>query len=410
MERSGLAAESTWIPRDARILLGTRALRGFADGLTSVLLPAYLTGIGLGASRIGAVVTSTLLGSAALTLTVGLWAYRVPHRRALLGAAALMVATGLAFALREDFWSLLVIAFIGTINPSAGDVSVFLPLEQAVLASTVPDGRRTGTFAWYNLLAAFAGALGALASGLPGRIAAAWAWHPAAAQRLGFIAYAIVGALVAFGYARLSVPSAGGAGAAKHSRLARSRGVVIRLAALFSMDSFGGGFTVQSLLVLWLYRRFGLSVETTGAVFFATGLLSACSQLASPWLAARIGLVRTMVYTHLPSNALLVLAAFAPSATLAVACLFARSLLSQLDVPARQSYVMAMVPPEERAAAASVTNVPRSLASALPPLAAGWMLERSSFGWPLLIAGIIKAVYDLLLLAQFHAQRPPHER
>jgi hypothetical protein len=184
---------------------------------------------------------------------------------------------------------------------------------------------------------------------------------------------------------------------------------VLKLTALFSLDSFGGGFVVDSLLALWLFQRFGLSLEAAGAVFFAARLLSAFSQLVSSWLAARIGLIPTMVYTHLPANALLVAAALMPSAPLAVACLLGRMALSQMDVPARQSYVMAVVPLEERAAAASVTNVPRSLASALTPLAAGALLARSSFGWPLVLGGSIKIAYDLLLLAQFRSVPPAVE-
>jgi MFS family permease len=178
---------------------------------------------------------------------------------------------------------------------------------------------------------------------------------------------------------------------------------VLRLAALFSLDSLGGGFVIQSLLVLWLYRRFDLSPEAAGAVFFVAGLLGGFSQLVSARLALRLGLVKTMVYTHLPSNVLLILAALMPTLTLALTCLLLRMAISQMDVPARQSYVMGVVPPEERARASSITNVPRSLAAAVTPLAAGAMLAHSSFGWPLVCAGVIKSVYDLLLLAQFRA-------
>jgi predicted MFS family arabinose efflux permease len=228
---------------------------------------------------------------------------------------------------------------------------------------------------------------------------------PGVTERWAFIAYAGIAVVAAMIYAALSSAVEPPAGA-RAPGLVRSRGVALRLAALFSLDSMGGGLVVQSLLVLWLYRRFGLSAITVGHIFFVTGLCGAASQLAAPRLAKRIGLIETMVYTHLPANALLILAGVLPDARLAVACLVLRGCLSNMDVPARQAYVMAVVAPEERAAAASVTNVPRSLAAALTPALAGWMLERSPFGWPLVAAGAIKAAYDLLLLVQFRRTRP----
>jgi MFS family permease len=394
---------------DARRLLVTRALRGLADGVVSVLLADYLYAIGLSPLQIGAVVTGTLLGSAALTLAVGLLGHGLGRRRLLLGASALMFATGLGFLGTTSFWPLLVVAFAGTLNPSAGDVSVFLPTEQAALSETVEARDLTAIFARYNLAGSLAGALGALASGLPVVLARRHGWTLAAAERSGFVLYAVVAVVVAVIYRRLSPALEGHAGAVKAAPLVRSRRTVFHLAALFSLDSFGGGFIVQSLLVLWLFRRFGLSVETAGAVFFAAGVAAGFSQLVSAPLAARIGLVNTMVYTHLPSNVLLLVVAWMPTAPLAVAFLLLRMCLSQMDVPARQSYVMAIVPPEERPAAASVTNVPRSLAAAMAPLFAGAMLSHSSFGWPLVCGGVAKAVYDVLLLMQFRTVKPPEE-
>jgi MFS family permease len=394
---------------DARRLLVTRALRGFADGAVSVLLADYLSAIGLSPVEIGAIVTGTLLGSAALTLAVGLLGHGFGRRRLLLGASALMFATGIGFAGVTAFWPLLVIAVAGTLNPSAGDVSVFLPTEQSALSETVEDKDRTAIFARYNLAGNLAGAFGALASGLPVAIARRQGWDLATAERSGFVLYAVVALVVASIYRELSPEAARRDGAAKAAPLVRSRRIVLRLAALFSLDSFGGGFTVQSLLVLWLFRRFALPVETAGAIFFAAGVAAAFSQLVSARLAARIGLINTMVYTHLPSNVLLILVALMPDAKLAVTFLLLRMCLSQMDVPARQSYVMAVVPREERPAAASVTNVPRSLAAALAPLLAGAMLSRSSFGWPLVCGGVAKAIYDVLLLIQFRAVKPPEE-
>ncbi len=387
-------------------MLVTRALRGFADGLVSVLLAGYLTRLGCTPLEVGAIVTGTLLGSAALTTAVGFVGQGIGRQRVLLFAALLMLVTGLGFAGLQPFWPLFVVAVVGTLNPTAGDVSVFLPVEQAVLAETVHGRERTAVFAWYNVAGTLAGGLGALASGLPeamGRLAHV---DPLAGERAGFLFYAAVAAVVAAIYRRLS-PSVERAVPAGRAPLARSRGVVLHLAALFSLDSFGGGFVVQSLLVLWLYRRFALSVAAAGAIFFAAGMVGALSQFLSARLAARIGHVRTMVYTHLPANVFLVLAGVVPSAGLAVAFLLLRASLSQMDVPARQAYVMALVPPEERMAASSVTNVPRSLASAIPPLLAGMMLDRSSFGWPLVLGGALKGLYDVLLLLRFRELHAP---
>jgi MFS family permease len=393
---------------DARRLILARGLRGFADGAVSVLLASYLTHLGLTPFQVGAIVTGTLLGSAGLTIAIGIVGHRLRRRPLLLAAAALMAGTGIGFVALTAFWPLLVVAVIGTLNPSAGDVSVFLPVEQAALAETSAAGRLTATFAWYNLAGTLAGALGALASGLPEMLASMSAVRIVTAERLGFVVYVATAVCVSVVYGRLS-PRVEHEDRAASAPLARSRRIVLRLAALFSLDSFGGGFVVQSLLVLWLYRRFDLSVSATGMIFFLAGLLAAFSQFLSSHLARRIGRIRTMVYTHLPANVFLMIAGVVPSAELAVTFLLLRTALSQMDVPARQSYVMAIVPPEERAAASSFTNVPRSLATALAPLLAGMMLERSSFGWPLLVGGFLKAVYDVLLLIGFRAVTPPGE-
>jgi predicted MFS family arabinose efflux permease len=393
---------------DAGLLLETRGIRAFGDGLISVVLAAYLGAVGLSDLRIGIVVTLTLLGSAALTLTVGLRAHAYPRRRLLQFVSLLMIATGVGFAVFSSFWPLALVGLIGTMNPSGGDVSVFLPTEQALLPSTAPDEERTALFARYSLIGALVAAIGALCAGVPEGVGDWLSASPVTSLRWAFAAYALLGVIVLWRYRRLS-PAVERVGDPPPSALGQSRRTVYRLAALFSLDAFGGGFVITALLVLWLQRRFGLSIAVTGAVFFWAGVLSAFSALIAVRIARRIGLVRTMVFTHLPANGLLVLAALMPTAPLAVACLLARATLSQMDVPARTSYVMAVVSPAERPAAASVTNVPRSLASALPPIAAGWMLGQSTFGWPLIIAGVLKATYDLLLLRQFRDLRPPEE-
>jgi len=374
-----------------------------------VLLPSYLNALGLGATQIGIIVFGTLFGSALVTLWAGLAGQRIGRRRLLLSACGLMMATGLGFIYATSFWPLFAVAFVGTLNPSAGDVSVFLPLEQAALAETVITRELTGIFAIYNVAGALAGALGALASGLPSLLASRFGWNMIAAQRSGFVAYSAIALSAAIVYRSLSGAVEVGASPVHIAPLAKSRGIVVRLATLFSLDAFGGGFVIQSLLALWLFRRFNLPVQAAGVFFFAAGLLGSLSQFVSVVLASRIGRIRTMVYTHVPSNAFLILAAVMPSAKLTIVFLLLRSSLSQMDVPARQSYVMAVVPPEERAAAAGVTNVPRSLAAALAPVPAGMMLDASSLGWPLIYAGALKVLYDFLLLLQFRSVKPADE-
>jgi MFS family permease len=359
--------------------------------------------------RIGAIVFGTLLGSAALTLWVGLATDRLGRRRVLLAACALMMLTGIGFATTRSFWPLFVVAVVGTLNPSAGDVSLFLPVEQAALAEAAEPRDLTAMFAMYNVAGATAGAFGALASGVPAILATRHGWALASSLRSGFVAYSII-ALVAFSvYWRLSPGVEVERQPVKAAPLAKSRAIVMRLSALFSIDAFGGGFTIQSLLALWLFRRFDISVQAAGTFFFVAGLLGSLSQFLSSALAARFGRINTMVFTHLPSNMMLIVAALMPTAGLAMAALLIRSATSQMDVAARQSYVMAVVPPEERAAAATVTNVPRSLAAAMAPLPAGAMLDHSSFGWPLICAGALKTLYDILLLIQFRAVKPIDE-
>ena len=396
------------IAADIRRLLWVRGLRAFGDGFISLLLPLYLITLGLTPFQVGVIATATLLGSGVLTLAVGLHAYRFRYRTLLLAATALMTATGLGFATVTEFWPLLIIAVVGTLNPSSGDVSVFLPLEQAVLARVVTDRQRTAMFARYSLVGALAGAAGALFAGAPELVAMTMHVGAKPALQAMFVLYALLGFVSALVYRRLpkslAVETDAPAAPLRHSKR-----IVYTLAALFSLDAFGGGFIVQSMLALWLFQKFQLSIAVAGTIFFWTGVLSAFSYLVAVRIANRIGLVNTMVFTHLPSSIMLVLVPFVPDLTWVIVLLLARSALSQMDVPTRNSYVMAVVPPGERAAAASITSVPRSLASAASPLFAGYLLGISSFGWPLVIAGGLKIVYDLLLLATFRSVRPPEE-
>jgi MFS family permease len=392
----------------ARLLYAARAIRDFGDGFVAVLLAVYLTELGLDVLQVGIVASSALLGSALMTLGVGMAGASVGQRTLLLLASALMVATGLAFAAADAYAVLLVVACVGTINPSAGSVSIFVPLEHALLAGSVADGDRTRAFAFYSLIGALAAALGSLAAGSPDAMVATGLSRLAALKAM-FILYAGLGIAGAVVYR--AVPAAAEAVRPRAERaLGVSRGIVYRLAALFSVDAFAGGFVVQSLLVLWLFDRFGLSLATAGTFFFACNVLAAFSFPVATWLAGRFGLVNTMVFTHIPSSLFLILAAFAPTAGLAMALLLARAALSQMDVPTRSSYVMAVVTPAERPAAASLTSVPRSLAAAMSPALAGALFAAGLTAWPLVICGVLKIGYDLALLRAFRHVRPPEEQ
>jgi MFS family permease len=391
-----------------RRLLWVRGLRAFGDGFVSLLLPLYLIELGLGPFEVGAITAGTLLGSGVLTLAIGLSAHRFRLRSLLLCASLMMAATGLAFAVATNFWPLLLIAVVGTLNPSSGDVSVFLPLEQAALAHVAGDRERTALFARYSLVGALVAALGALAAGLPELMVDAAGMPMRFALQLMFGLYGVIGLVAATIYRKLPADFAVDTQAST-APLKESKRIVYILAALFSLDAFGGGFIVQSMLALWMFEKFQLSVGVAAAIFFWTGIFTAFSYLLAVRIAKRFGLINTMVFTHLPSSVLLVLIPLMPDLSWVIVLLLIRSVLSQMDVPTRSSYVMAVVSPSERAAAASITSVPRSLASSISPLIAGYLLQVSLFGWPLVIGGVLKIVYDLLLLGMFRAVRPPEE-
>ncbi len=388
--------------RSAQLILFGKGLRSFADGYVAVLLPAYLLALGLNQFEVGLLGTLTLTGSALATLALGSVGHRWPHRRLLLGAALLMAATGIAFASLTTFWPLALIAFVGTLNPSSGDVSVFMPLEQARLANAVDGEDRTTLFSYYTVTGSLCVAVGALASGLPLWLASTSGFAVLDAMRLMFAGYGCIGAIVWLLYRTL--PADSGQASSPPAPLGPSRRTVLRLAALFSVDAFAGGLVVNSLLALWLFERFGMSLAAAGAFFFWAGLLTTASQWAAPWVARRFGLLNTMVFTHIPANICLILAALAGSVESALALLFVRSALSQMDVPTRSAYVMAVVTPPERAAAASFTAVPRSLASAASPSLAGAMFAAGFLGSPLILCGALKIFYDLALLASFRGQ------
>jgi MFS family permease len=393
---------------DALHILAARGVRVFGDGYVTLLLPIYLVELGFSALAIGTIVTSTLIGTGLLTLWVGWIANRHSRRLLLLASAVLMAVTGAGFALITNFWPLLVVAFVGTMNPTSGDASIFVPLEQTVLTQTITARQRTALFARYSVVGSCATALGVLAAAFPD-FASVWiGCTRTAAMQLMFAVYAGLGLVALLLYRPLS-PAVETANTVPTAPLGPSKKLVYGMAALFGMDSFGTGFLVQSLLALWLYETFQISVTTTAAILFWSGICSAVSYLVAVPIAARIGLINTMVFTHLPSNILLVLKPFAPNLATAIVLLLARSALSQMDVPTRTSYVMAVVAPEERAAAASITAVPKTFAWAAGSMISGYLLTLSTFGWPLLIGGVIKGVYDILLLIKFQKVRPPEE-
>ena len=393
----------------ASIVFAARGVRAIADGFISLTLPLYLLALGYSPLQVGLLSTATLLGSATLSLTAGIYATRIGYRHALLAAALLMVMTGIAFTGVRDFWPLLVVAFVGTLNPSSGDVSVFLPLEHAVLSGVVSARQRTGAFARYSLVGAAGGALGALLAGAPHLVADTLHVSSRVALQSMFLLYALFGLAAGVLYRCLPVRVDDARIDSRQAPLRESRRIVLTLAALFSVDAFAGGLIVQSMLSLWLVQRFALAPTELGVLFFATSLLAGASYLIAAPLAHRFGLINTMVFTHIPSSVALMVIPFVADLNVAVALLLVRSALSQMDVPTRSSYVMAVVTPAERPAAASTTAIPRSLAAAGSPLLTGYLLSLSPFGWPLVIAGAIKIAYDLTLLMLFRHVRPPEE-
>ena len=386
------------------LLLTARSLRAFADGYVAVLLPAYLLALGYGTIEVGVLSTVTMLGSAAATLAVGRWGHRFELRRMLIAAAALMTVTGVGFAAFSSLWPLLIVALAGTMNPGGGDVSVFYPLEHTALAAAAPAETRTGAFARYSFIGSMFGAVGALGAGAPEWLAQSHGVGMLAALKLMFVLYGVIGIAVGVIYAQF--PAAPVDVEKPPVPLGPSKATVWKLAGLFSIDSFAGGFIINALLALWLFERFQMSLTAAGAFFFWTGLLSAVSQLAAAPLARRIGLVNTMVFTHLPANFCLIAAAFAPTLDIALALLLVRSALSQMDVPARGAYVMSVVTPAERPAAASFTAVPRSLASSLSPAIAGALFAAGAMATPLVLCGVLKSAYDVALLVMFRKVRP----
>jgi MFS family permease len=403
---------------DARLLFATRFIRLFAYGALSVVLVLYLVGLGLSESDTGLLLTATLLGDTLVSLYLTTQADRLGRRRMLIAGAALMAAAGIAFAFTRQMWLLVVAGTIGVVSPSGQEVGPFLSIEQAALAQVVPGRARTDVFAWYTLAGAVATALGALAAGYATSALQA-SWAPVDSYRVVVVAYALIGVALAAIFSAASPAVEAGVSStpagdrpivARLSGIHRSRRVVLKLAALFSLDSFGGGFVVQSFAAYWFYLRFGVDPRTLGTLFFAANVFAGLSALVASRLAHRIGLVNTMVVTHLPSNVLLMLIPLMPTLRLASLMLLLRFSISQMDVPTRQSYTMAVVAPDERAAASGITGVARTTGAALSPLFAGLLFARPSLvDVPFYIAGTLKIAYDLLLFRAFRSLEPPEE-
>jgi MFS family permease len=407
------------LTRDGWLLFVTRFARLFAYGSLSVILVFYLIGLGLTETQSGLVLTLTLAGDVVVSLLLTTQADRIGRRRMLVIGAVLMAAAGLAFASTRNLLFLIVAGTIGVISPSGHEVGPFLSIEQAALSHIVPSRARTEVFAWYTLTGSLATALGALCGGFLTQALQHTSMTPVASYRAVVLAYAALGILLAFLFTRLSALVEVGAvsnGAVSRAGIGtvfgmtRSRNVVLKLSSLFALDSFAGGFVVQSFAAYWFYLRFGVEPATLGAIFFWANVFAGISALVASRLAARIGLVRTMVFTHLPSNVLLILVPLMSNLSLAVLVLLLRFSISQMDVPARQSYTMAVVPAEERSAAGGFTGVARTTGAAISPLFAGFLFARPSLiSVPFFIAGTLKIFYDLMLYRGFATVRPPEE-
>jgi MFS family permease len=391
---------------DGYILFGTRVIRMFAYGFLSVVLVLYLAQLGLSKGLIGLLLSVTLIGDAAISLWMTTSADRVGRRRVLMAGAALMLFAGVLFAVTDKVALLLIAAIIGVISPSGYEVGPFLPVEQAALSQIVPDELHTKVFAWYNLVGSFATATGALCGGGLTQLLQQVGLAAPNSYRTVLVLYGVMGVFLAVLFTRLSplveVVHFDGPKTPSHFGLHRSGGIVLKLSALFGLDAFAGGFVVQSLVAYWFHVRFGVEPAALGGIFFGANILAGISALGAASVAARIGLVNTMVFTHLPSNLLLMLVPLMPNLPAAIAVLLARFAISQMDVPPRQSYTMAVVAADERSAAAGVTGIARSIGAAISPTIAGAFLGNPVLlGAPFFVAGGLKVIYDILLYRSF---------
>ena len=399
--------------RDPILLFSTRVLRLFAYGSLSVILALYLAETGLTERIIGLLFSLTLVGDAGISLWLTTSADRIGRKRMLLLGSLLMVLAGVVFLLTRNVYLLTAAAIIGVISPSGNEIGPFLSIEQAALSQLVPDRQRTKIFAWYNLSGSFATATGALVGGWVAKILQSNGWNPLDSYRFILSGYALAGVLLFVLFLSLSPAVEAPAGAPAVQRtlgLHKSRRVVGRLSVLFVLDAFAGGLIIQSLMAYWFHLRFGVDEAVLGSLFFAANILAGVSALLAVRLAAKIGLINTMVFTHIPSSLLLMLVPLMPSLPLAIAALLARFSISQMDVPTRQSYTLAVVAPDERSAASGVTTIARSVGAAISPSLGGLLISIPAlFSAPFFLCGGLKIVYDLLLYRSFKMQKPPEE-
>jgi len=402
---------------DGRLLFTTRIARLFAYGFLSIVLVLYLAQVGLNEVQIGLLLTLTLIGDTIISLWITTSADRIGRQRMLIVGAGLMVFAGVLFALTHNFLLLLIAATIGVISPSGYEVGPFLSIEQAALSEIVPNEQRTQVFAWYNLVGSFATALGSLAGGSLVQALQEFGMKPLVSYRAAVIGYAAIGLMLGLLFTRLSsaveVSQVADPSQKLKSRfgLHRSRGVVFKLSALFSIDAFAGGFVLQSILAYWFHVQFNVQPGVLGSIFFGANILAGISALTAAWVASRIGLIKTMVFTHIPSNILLILVPFMPNLPLAITVLLMRFSISQMDVPTRQSYTMAVVSPDERSAAAGITGIARTTGASLSPVITGPLLANPALlSVPFFLSGGLKIVYDLLLYRSFRAIKPPEEK
>ncbi len=413
----GLIASLRGLDRDGRLLFAMRTLRMFGYGFLAVVLVLYLAAAGLDPLAIGIVLTLTLIGDTIISLWLTTNADRLGRRRVLVAGAGLMVVAGVVFAFTTWLPLLILAGAIGVVSPTGNEVGPFLAVEQAALTQTVPDARRTATFAWYNLVGYVATATGALGAGLLSQALLNGGVAPLDAYRAVVVGYALIGIAMAIGFWRLgsaieappaAIPTDG---IRRRFGLHRSKRVVLKLSVLFSIDAFGGGFIPQSLMAYWFHLQYGVEPAVLGAIFFGANLLAAVSSLSAARIAARFGLINTMVFTHIPSNVLLILVPLMPTLPLAIAVLLLRFTLSQMDVPTRQSYVMAVVDPDERSAAAGVTGIARTTGAAISPSFSSVLMASAGYAaLPFYLAGGFKIAYDLLMYREFRNVRPPEEQ
>ena len=398
---------------DTRLLFATRITRLFCYGFLSIALALYLAQVGLSNEQIGLLFTLTLAGDAGISLWLTTTADRFGRRKMLIFGALLMVLAGIVFALTRDPVLLMIAAIVGVVSPSGNEIGPFLSIEQAALSQLLPNERRTQVFAWYNLVGSFATATGALCGGLIAQALQTGGMSAVDSYRVIVFGYAAGGAVLAVLFLFLSpavewLQTAPPEAARRIFGLHRSRGVVARLSALFALDAFAGGFVVQSIIAYWFHLRYGVDISVLGSIFFGANLLAGISALLAVRMSKRFGLINTMVYTHVPSNILLCLVPLMPNLPLAVGVLLLRFSISQMDVPTRQSYTMAVVAPDERSAASGITAIARSVGAAISPALSGLVLS-SPVGIPFFLAGGLKIVYDLLLYRSFRSTKPPEE-